>query len=297
MQPNIVDIYGAPLHAITERECVQLIIGEHRAGHGGWVATHNLDHLRRLACDAAFARLCQTAQLRVADGMPLVWASWLQGGPTLPERVAGSSLIYSLTSAAAEAGCSVFYLGGNEGTAAATARILSQQYGKLKVAGFDCPPFGFEKDAAYMRMLENHLTAAAPDIVFVALGSPKQEELIGRLCTLLPEAWFLGVGVSFSFVSREIRRAPRWMQNAGLEWLHRFIQEPLRLGRRYLINGMQTAAQLFAHCLARRCFHRQPAEQMQKMPNLFTEKPAAFVELLGSDLAADETLEHVGEFP
>ncbi len=90
------------------------------------------------------------------------------------------------------------------------------------------------------------LAAAAPDVVYVGLGFPKQERLIEQLRPLLPHAWFLGIGISFSFVAGEVKRAPRWMQRLGLEWTHRMVQEPGRLLKRYLIHGIPFAIRLMA---------------------------------------------------
>ena len=95
-------------------------------------------------------------------------------------------------------------------------------------------------------------TAANPDIIYVALGSPKQEWLIGQLRGYLPRAWWLGIGISFSFLSGHVKRAPMWMQRAGLEWLHRLCQEPRRLARRYLVQGLPFAALLFASAIKNR---------------------------------------------
>ena len=103
-----------------------------------------------------------------------------------------------------------------------------------------------------MQKLIAHLTAANPDIVYVALGSPKQEWLIGQLRGYLPRAWWLGIGISFSFLSGQVKRAPQWMQRSGLEWLHRLSQEPRRLAKRYLVHGLPFAASLFTSAIIRR---------------------------------------------
>ncbi|HRT97654.1 MAG TPA: WecB/TagA/CpsF family glycosyltransferase [Planctomycetota bacterium] len=242
---------GVRLDAVREAECVSLILERLKAGRGGWVVTVNLDHLRRLVRDAEYARLCQGACLMVADGMPLVWASRLQGTP-LPERVAGSNLISSLSAAAAREGRSVYLLGGAAGSAVAAASRLQQRYTGLKVVGTDCPPMGFEGSSDQMGAIEERLLRARPDIVYVGLGSPKQERLIGRLRGGLPGAWWLGVGISFSFLGGQVRRAPRWMQLAGLEWVHRLAQEPRRLATRYLVQGVPFALLLFARACAAR---------------------------------------------
>jgi N-acetylglucosaminyldiphosphoundecaprenol N-acetyl-beta-D-mannosaminyltransferase len=223
------------VHAITERQCIARILDELDAGHGGVVVTPNLDHWRRLSQDAAFAEVYRQADLIVADGMPLIWASRLKGTP-LPERVAGSNLISTLSAAAAERGRSVYLLGGAPGTAEAAAAELARCSPELKIAGTYCPEYGFERDEEAMARIIAVLQTARPDIVYVGLGSPKQELVTMRLREYLPRAWWLGIGVSFSFLSGQVRRAPRWMQRAGLEWLHRLAAEPKRLARRYLIE-------------------------------------------------------------
>ena len=240
-----VCLLGIELDALREEECVAHVLAELEAGRGGWVVTPNLDHLRRLVQKPDFRALCDGADLVVADGKPLLWASRIQRTP-LPERVAGSDLIWSLTRGAAARGRGVFFLGGNPGTAEAAARILAERSPGLIVSGTACPRVGFELDEGSMRDLRATLEAARPEIVYVALGSPKQEQVIHALRETLPSAWWLGLGISFSFVSGEVRRAPRWMQRAGLEWVHRLVQEPRRLATRYLVHGLPFAARLLA---------------------------------------------------
>ena len=152
----------------------------------------------------------------------------------------------SSASASAAADRSVYLLGGDPGAAEAAAARLCAASPALRVVGIECPPFGFDQDAAAMAALRARLAAARPDIVFVALGSPKQEFVIRDLRAALPAAWWLGVGISFSFVAGEVQRAPRWLQRLGLEWLHRLVQEPRRLARRYLVDGLPFAVALFA---------------------------------------------------
>jgi N-acetylglucosaminyldiphosphoundecaprenol N-acetyl-beta-D-mannosaminyltransferase len=240
-----IQLQGVRFHAVTEERAIRFILDELDAGRGGWVVTHNLDHLRRRLRDPSFAEICADATLIVADGMPLVWASRLQHTP-VPERVAGSNLTVSLSAAAAAHGRSVYLLGGAPGSAKVAAASLKARHPKLLVAGTYCPPMGFEDNPEEMQRLRALLVAATPDIVLVALGSPKQERLIRELRTDLPGTWWLGVGISLSFVSGQIRRAPPWMQRSGLEWVHRLAQEPQRLGKRYLVDGIPFAMQLLA---------------------------------------------------
>jgi N-acetylglucosaminyldiphosphoundecaprenol N-acetyl-beta-D-mannosaminyltransferase len=243
-----VNLRGACLSALTEADCVQVILDELDAGRGGWVITMNLDHLRRFETDPVYASRTRRASLLIADGMPLVWASHLKGTP-LPERITGSNLIWSLSRAAGERRRSVFLLGGSSYASPRTAQILHERFPQLHLTGVLSPPLGFEQDAAEVALVMHSILAAQPDIVYVALGSPKEEDLIDHLRAQLPHTWWIGVGISFSFVSGEIMRAPLWVQRAGFEWLHRLVQEPQRLAKRYLIQGIPYAVVLLHDAL------------------------------------------------
>ncbi len=238
-----ITLRGVRLHAVTEAGCVEYLIGELDQNRGGWVITPNLDHMRRAGSDPEFKAMLDEADVVVADGTPLIWASRLQSTP-LPERVAGSSLVWSLAEAAAQNNRSLYLLGGDPGAAEKAAAVLKNRYPDLKIAGTDCPPMGFDKDPEGANIVLQKVMDAGPDIVYVGLGSPKQERLIRQVRKKLPHVWWLGVGISLSFIAGEVRRAPRWVQKVGLEWLHRLFQEPGRLAKRYLVHGLPFAARL-----------------------------------------------------
>ena len=246
-----VDLLGQPFHALTEAAVVDHVLSERAAGRGGWIVTPNLDILRQLTESAALRALIAEASLVVADGMPLIWASRFQA-TALPERVAGSSLISGLSREAARAGRSVYLLGGEPGSARGAARALQRSYPGLRIAGTDCPPIGFDADEARLEAISERLAEAAPDIVYLGLGFPKQERVIARLRDRLPGAWWMGVGISFSYLSGHVRRAPRWIRRSGLEWGFRLAQEPGRLTERYLRHDLPFALRLFAASLVRR---------------------------------------------
>lgn len=111
--------------------------------------------------------------------------------------------------------------------------------------GTYCPPFGFEDDPEELARITAAVLAARPDFVFVGLPFGKASELVSGMRNLVPATWFLGVGIAFSFVCGEVRRAPLWMQGVGMEWLFRLMQEPRRLGRRYVFEGLPFAMRLF----------------------------------------------------
>jgi N-acetylglucosaminyldiphosphoundecaprenol N-acetyl-beta-D-mannosaminyltransferase len=246
-----IDVMGLGLNPISERGAIATALSGLAAGHGGWICPANLDVLRQVTAAPELRSMLDGADLIVADGMPLLWASRLQGEP-LPERVAGSSLITTLPTAAAAEGRRVFLLGGNPGAADAAAEVLRAATPGLQICGTLCPPHGFEQDATQLARIEASLRADGPDIVFVALGFPKQERLIVRLRRVLPAAWFVSVGISFSFVSGEVARAPAWMQRAGLEWVHRLGHEPRRLAHRYLVAGIPFLVRVLVRSARRR---------------------------------------------
>jgi N-acetylglucosaminyldiphosphoundecaprenol N-acetyl-beta-D-mannosaminyltransferase len=185
------------------------------------------------------------ADLRLADGMPLVWASRLQGRP-LPERVAGSDLLFSLSAAAAERRLPVFFLGGAPGAVERTAEVFRERWPDLCIAGTACPPLGFERTLGAIDELAAELQRNRPAIVFTGLGAPKQDYLNALLRPSLPSAWFLGVGAAFDMAAGMVQRAPLWAQRAGMEWAYRMVQEPRRMMRRYLVRDLPFAMRMLA---------------------------------------------------
>jgi len=246
-----ITLMEMPIDAVTEDEAVTTVGDALDQGRGGWVITPNLDHLRAFQTDPEIRPHFREADLVLADGMPLIWASRVQDTP-LPERVAGSDLIWSLTDEASRRDASVYLVGGNPGTAAEAGDTLREASPGLRVAGSQCPPMGFEQDPEKVEEVVTAVEHEHPDIVYVGLPLDKQVDLIPKLRRRLPHAWFLGLGVSFSFVTGDVRRAPEWMQRAGVEWIHRLLQEPRRLARRYLVEGLPFATRLFAHAVRRR---------------------------------------------
>jgi len=246
---NRISLMGVPIDVLTEKEAVEQIIADWQQGCGGWVVTPNLDHLRILHGQPELRRtIVADATLLLADGMPLVWASRIRGTP-LPARVAGSELILSLTAAAAKAGASVFFLGGNPGAGEKAALLMARANPGLKVAGIIAPPMGFEKDPESVAALSDQIVAAKPDLIYSCFGFPKQEWVIQQLRAHLPGSWFLGLGGSLSMIAGEVKRAPGWMRRTGLEWICRLLQEPQRLFNRYIIHDVPFALRLLGGAL------------------------------------------------
>ena len=243
---------------LTEREVIETVREGWASSRGGSIIPVNVDVARMAARQPGLAALIDAGSLVVADGMPLVWAS-RAAGRALPERVTGSSLVFSLSEAAAADGRSVYLLGGAEGVPDAAAAALCTRFGGLRVAGTDSPPPGFDAAEDGVRRAIGGILAAAPDLVFVGLGFPRQERLIERLRQELPGSWYLACGGGITMAAGVTRRAPPLVQRLGLEWVHRLALEPRRLARRYLRDDLPFAVSMLARTAAARLTGRPPA--------------------------------------
>ena len=224
-----------PLDALVFEQAVDQLMQLARGERNAYAVTANVDHIVRFVGSPEVRALYTEADLVLADGMPVVWASRALGTP-LPERVAGSDLFPAMCARAADLGLSVFFLGGSPGSADRAAHVLQERHPSLRIAGICCPPYGFEDDPAEAQRVVQTVHDAHPDILFVGLGSPKQERWIVAHREIAGAKLSIGVGISFSFLCGDVARAPRWMRRVGLEWLHRFAQEPRRLWKRYLVR-------------------------------------------------------------
>ena len=275
LQFETIQLRGMPIHAVTRKQTARHLINCSLKNIGGWVVTPNLDILRRYTKSPSFRNLLATSTLNVPDGMPLVWASRVKGQP-LTERVNGTDLMVDVCEAAAEVGKSVFFLGGNPGSAEKAAAVLQEDFSGLKVAGCHCPEFGFETEIGNVEKIAAIIAAADPDFVFVGLGSPKQDVLINMLRLKLPNVWWLGVGVSFSFIGGEISRAPEWAKKSGLEWFFRLVAEPRRLAKRYILQGVPFFAMTLLVSGFERFWSRDSKTDLKDPPSKIGEpKPKA----------------------
>ena len=200
-----------------------------------YVVTPNVDHILRLEDDKEFAEIYKNASLRLTDGMPLVWISKMKHTP-IKEKVSGSDMFPRVCELAAKKGYSVFLLGAAEGVAAKAAENLQNKYHGLKIAGTYSPSFGFEKKEDEVNKIITMINETKPDVLAVGLGSPKQEKFIYKYKDKLNVPVSLAIGASIDFEAGNKKRAPRFMQKAGLEWLYRLCKEPRRMFMRNLMS-------------------------------------------------------------
>jgi len=201
------------------------------------IVTGNLDHLCILETDHEFRNAYATASLVLADGMPVVWLSKLirsQNQTGLPERVAGSDLFWELGKLSQANGVRIFLLGGKPGAADGAKEKLLEMYPDCEICGTYCPSFEDFDSSEVQDEIVREVRAASPDILMVAFGAPKQEKWILANKHRLGVPVSIGVGGSFEMACGFSKRAPKIMQELGLEWAFRLLQDPARLYDRYI---------------------------------------------------------------
>ena len=205
-----------------------------------YVVTPNVDHIVQLERGGELCDIYQEADLILTDGKPLIWISKLYGTP-IKEKISGSDLFPLLCQRAAQKGYKMFFLGAAEGVAAKAAENLTAKYPGLQVVGTYSPPFGFEKNNDELVKIYDMIKSAQPHILVVGLGCPKQEKFIYNHREALGVPISLGLGASLDFEAGNIKRAPKWMSDHGLEWLYRAVSEPKRLAKRYIVDAIEIA--------------------------------------------------------
>ncbi|RPF47218.1 N-acetylmannosaminyltransferase [Thermodesulfitimonas autotrophica] len=221
-----INILGAPVDAVTVAAAVARVSELIARGGTHQVVTLNPEYLYRAQREPDLLAIAREASLVTADGVGIVWAASVHGY-SLPERVTGIDLLVALCDRAAAEGWRVFFLGGQPGVAAAAASRLKAEYPGLMIAGEHHGYFTADEEA----MVLEKIKAAAPQLLFVGLGAPKQERWIYKYRQQLGNVVAMGVGGSFDVLSGRTKRAPAWMQRWGLEWLGRLFYEPHRWRR------------------------------------------------------------------
>ena len=242
---KIVNILGVDFNSVTIEEAVELINKTVDAKKQGLIVTPNVDHIIQLKKNHDFSNFYNEAILKFADGMPIIWLSKLISSP-LPERVSGSDLFEPTVIRLLREKKKIFFVGGMSGAA-------DESKYKFKTIAGDivedliccvCPDYGFHENDSENEKIIYKINEFKPDLIILGLGTPKQEQWAYMNFNRLPLCPFLCIGASFDFYSKQTCRSPIFLQKIGLEWFFRLLQEPLRLGPRYL-NNIFSFAPLF----------------------------------------------------
>lgn len=204
----------------------------------GQIITPNVDQIVRMEWDNQFRKICESCELLLVDGHPLLWIAKLYKRP-FKQKICGSDLVPLLCEVAAQKGYSVYFLGAAPGVAQKAALKMKQKYLGLNVAGTYSPPIGFEKDLVELNNINKMLEDSHADMLFVGMGVPKQDIFIYENMKKYKIPMSFSIGGTIDFIAGEQKRAPKWISNHGLEWLYRFTQDPKRLFKRYFVDDIK----------------------------------------------------------
>jgi N-acetylglucosaminyldiphosphoundecaprenol N-acetyl-beta-D-mannosaminyltransferase len=241
-----IQILNSAFDPMTTKETVEWAVELIKEGQRGYICTVNVAILMMMTSNPRLARFVEKASLIVADGQPIVWASrWLH--LPLPQRVTGVELIDDIAAKAEREELRIYLLGATSEAIATAASNLQDKYPKLKICGVANGYFS----PAQARERVQAIRESGAHILFVGMGVPRQEYFLEENWLELGVNLAIGVGGSFEIFAGTKKRAPLWMQEVGLEWLYRLLQEPGRLWKRYLVTNSQ-----FIYELLRVLLHR-----------------------------------------
>lgn len=236
------------------REFVQKILDIAKAKVSDYVCVANVHMLIEARKDLQFGKIVSGANVITPDGKPLTWALRLLFG-VAQDRVAGMDLLPDLLEKAQSENISVYFYGGEQGMLDKTCAYLTKKYPLLKVAGCYSPPFRKLTEQEEQEVVDR-INGSGAQMVFVILGCPKQERWMASMKGRI-NAVMIGVGGALPVMIGIMKRAPKWMQRSGLEWLYRLMQEPGRLFKRYAVTNS-----LFIYFLTRELFERKYSRKM-----------------------------------
>jgi len=229
---NRIKIGDIPVDALTMKETVTLIdnaIIEKRPIHHVVINAVKVVNAQK---DKVLKESIVNCDIINADGQGIVWASQILGTP-LPERVAGIDLMEELVKLAAERNYRIFFLGAKEEIVKSVVDIYTNKYSESIIAGYRNGYFSKEEEPEIAKQISN----SNADILFVAMSSPKKEIFLNTYKDIIQTSFIMGVGGSFDVVAGFVKRAPKFMQECGMEWFFRVMQEPRRMWKRYLFGN------------------------------------------------------------
>src|SRR5581483_3437108 len=229
------NVLGVGVHAINMDLAVDTLERAVAAREKGYVCVKGAHGIMEAQRDHSLREILNRSMLTTPDGMPTVWVGRWYGKAHM-DRVYGPDMMLEVCRRSVEKGYTHFFYGGNSGVAENLRTVLTDRFPGLRVVGTYTPPFrplGKEERAE----LHAQVAASRPDFFWVGLSTPKQERYMAEFLPQLDATVMCGVGAAFDVHTGRIQDAPRWMKRSGLQWAHRLLQEPRRLGRRYLVNN------------------------------------------------------------
>jgi N-acetylglucosaminyldiphosphoundecaprenol N-acetyl-beta-D-mannosaminyltransferase len=245
----LANVLGVGVHAINMDQAIEAIESALKIRHKGYVCVTGVHGVMEAQRDAAFRSILNAAFLNVPDGMPTVWIGKFQGCDGM-DRVFGPDLMLRVCQASQQKGYRHFLCGGAPGVAEALKDSLQARCPRLQIVGTFTPPFHdwqSNEEDAFLRLIDR----LEPDLVWVGLSTPKQERFMAEYIHKLNTTLMIGVGAAFDFHTDRLKDAPSWMKQSGLQWVHRLLQDPRRLGKRYLRTHPKFLLQITLQLLGR----------------------------------------------
>ncbi|MDM7490515.1 WecB/TagA/CpsF family glycosyltransferase [Rhodococcus sp. CSLK01-03] len=235
-----------PFHTVTMERAVELVVAAAEERRPVPVRLSNAYCVALASQESTYERTLSDTGLTFADGMPVVWAMRLRNpSGHVVSRVRGPSFFNEVIAKSRTANLTNFLLGTTSETLAQLEVELFNRYPGVRIAGSYAPPFSPLGEQFYEECA-SQIAAADPDIVWVALGTPKQDYLAAELAHRTGRPC-VAVGAAFDFVAGSVREAPNWVQRSGFEWAYRFASEPRRLWRRYVFGNLRFIYSVFVH--------------------------------------------------
>lgn len=234
------------INNLTMRETVEAVEKMIAADKKSYVVAINVDVVMKIEEDPYLKKIVDNADMVLVDGKPLVWISKLHG-KSLKAKISGSDLVPLLCEVAAQKGYKIFIIGGKDGIADQAKQRLEKKLPGIQVMGTYSPPFGFEKDETEIEKINQMISDVHPDLLIACFGCPKQEKWIYENIAKYEAKVSICAGATVDFLAGNVKRAPRWMSEHGLEWFYRFLQEPKRMFKRYFVDDIRIIKLVFKY--------------------------------------------------
>lgn len=207
-------------------------------GKKSYIVAINVDVVMKIENDPYLKKITDNADMVLVDGKPLIWIAKYYKRP-VKAKISGSDLVPLLCKRALDKGYSIFIIGGKDGVAVQAKKNLERDLPGIKIVGTYAPPFGFEKNEKELEKINEMISSVHPDLLIACFGCPKQEKWIFENYQKYDAKVSVCAGATVDFLAGNVKRAPRWMSEHGLEWFYRFLMEPKRMFKRYFIDDVK----------------------------------------------------------
>ncbi|MBS6878041.1 MAG: WecB/TagA/CpsF family glycosyltransferase [Ruminococcus sp.] len=233
-----IKLLNTYVNNVSMQETTDAIEALIHADKKSYVVAVNVDVIMKIEQDTLLKELTDKADMVLVDGKPLIWISKIHKKP-IKAKISGSDLVPRLCEISAKKGYTMFILGGMDGIAEKAKKRLEKKLPGIKIVGTYAPPFGFEKDEQELAKINNMISEAHPELLITCFGCPKQEKFIYNNIDKYDAKVSVCAGATVDFLAGNVKRAPKWMSEHGLEWFYRFLQEPKRMFKRYFVDDVK----------------------------------------------------------